>query len=196
MPPYKKLLTYWFTVIIYDRTVEFCKLFLLSHLGNLSNLGGAPDRRTSDQMIQAARSGKQNIVEGSQAMATSIKSAIKLTGVANASLEELIEDLEDFLRQRNLKQWPKDDPRILSLRRQSAALVSNLSILRDLSTLGGQLKLPQDPESAANFILTLCHQATFLLSKQVAALFAKHEHEGSLTEKLYTSRLKYLKNLK
>lgn len=127
--PYKKLFTYRFSVIIYDLTVEFCRRFLLSTLGNLSNLGGAPDRRTSDQMIQAARSGKQNIVEGSDNMKTSIKSAIKLTNVAKASQEELLADYEDFLRQRNLEIWPKVDPRVGNFRGKAAKIVSFLSDL-------------------------------------------------------------------
>ena len=183
--PYKKLFTYRFSVIIYDLTVEFCRRFLLSNLGNLSNLGGAPDRRTSDQMIQAARSGKQNIVEGSEAMKTSLKSAIKLTNVAKASQEELLADYEDFLRQRDLPIWPKTDFRTVEFRRTAAKLVSNLSFL---STLGGQITLPNKPEEAANLLLTLCHQVTYLLNRQVEALEKKHTREGGYSEKLYQMR--------
>lgn len=186
--PYKKLLTYRFSMIIYDLTVEFCGRFLLSNLGNLSNLGGAPDRRTADQMIQASRSGKQNIVEGSEAMKTSLKGSIKITNIARISLEELLADYEDFLRQRGLKIWRKTDPRIINFRRLAAKLVSNQS---DLSNLRRQPKLPKDPENAANFMLTLCHQATYLLNKQVEAMERKHSREGGYTEKLYQKRKQF-----
>ena len=91
--------------IIYDATVAFCARFI--------------DRysRTTDQMIQAARSGKQNIAEASQASATSKKTELKLTGVARASLEELLQDYQDFLRQHKLPLWPKDHPQAQAIRR-------------------------------------------------------------------------------
>lgn len=177
MQPYKKLFTYWFSVIIYDRTVEFCDLWIRSW-------------KLKEQMNGAARSGKQNIVEGSDNLTTSIKVAIKLTGIAKSSLEELIGDLEDFLRQRNLSQWNKYDLRVSQLRAQSAMLVRNLSNLRNLETLKG-LPLPDDPEEAANFLLTLCHQATFLLHRQVESLKQKHMQEGGLTEELYRKRKEF-----
>jgi len=152
-------------------------------------------------MNGAARSGKQNIVEGSEAMATSLKSGIKLTNVAKASIEELIGDLEDFLRQRKLPQRPKTDPRVRRFRAQSARIVRNLSNLSTLRLpaeqadrkqrqLLSQLPLPADSEKAANFLLTLCHQATYLLDRQVKALEKKHEKEGGYTEKLYQRRLR------
>lgn len=187
--PYKKLFTYWFSVIIYDLTVQFCKRYVLSSLSNL----GSPDKRMADQMIQAARSGKQNIVEGSEELKTSLKMGIKLTNVAKASIEELLADYEDFLRQRDLAIWEKEDFRVKKVRVFSAKLVSNLS---DLGNLGRELKLPKDPESAANTLLTLCHQGTYLLNKQVEALEEKHKKEGGYTEKLYNSRIRYLKSLK
>lgn len=190
--PYTKLLTYRFSVIIYDLTVEFCKKFLLSNLSSLSNLG-KPDYRTADQMIQAGRSGKQNIVEGSDALKTSFKMGIKLTNVSKSSEEELLQDFEDFLRQRGLAIWDKNDPRVLVFRRKAAKLVSSLSYLSDLRR---QLPLPEDPEEAANLMLTLCHQITFLLNRQVESLERKHLTEGGYTEKLYQNRLKYLKNLR
>src|SRR3989344_5846358 len=98
----KFLLTYRYSEIIHDLTVEFTKGYLLGHLSNLSNLGGRADYRQADQMNQAARSGKQNIVEGVGQSATSKKGEIKLLGVALASFEELLTDFEDFLRQNNL----------------------------------------------------------------------------------------------
>jgi len=196
--PYKKLFTYWFSVIIYDLTVEFCKRFLLSSLGNLSNLGGAPDRRTADQMIQAGRSGKANIAEGSEALKTSLKMGIKLTNTAKASEEELLGDYEDFLRQRGLEIWNKNDPRVMMYRRKAAGLVRNLSNRSNLRSerestklIREEFSLPDDPEEAANLILTLCHQITYLLNRQVEALEKKHEREGGYTEKLYTKRLRF-----
>lgn len=183
---YKKLLTYKFSLVIHDLTVEFCQRYLLCNSNNLSHLG-RPDYRTSDQMVQAARSGKQNIVEGSEDLETSLKMAIKLTNVAKASLEELTADYEDFLRQRKMSVWLKTDPRVVVFRREAANIISFLSHLRDLRNL----KLPKDPEAAANFMLTLCHQATYLLHKQVQGLEKKHEKEGGFTEKLYQKRKSY-----
>jgi restriction system protein len=177
MQPYKKLFTYWFSVIIYDRTVEFCELWIRSW-------------KLKEQMNGAARSGKQNIVEGSDNLTTSIKVAIKLTGIAKSSLEELIGDLEDFLRQRKLTQWKKNEPRVIGLRTQSAMIIKNLSDSRNIAILE-KLPLPQQEEAAANFLLTLCHQATFLLMRQVESLKQKHMKEGGLTEELYHSRIKY-----
>ena len=99
IPPhggYRNLLSYRKAEIVYDATVYFCSRFLDKR------------DRTYDQMIQAARSGKQNIVEGSMASATSKEMEIKLTNVARASLEELLTDYRDFLRTRRLAEWPKD----------------------------------------------------------------------------------------
>ena len=186
--PYKKLFTYWFSVIIYDLMVAFCERYIRSW-------------KLTEQMNGAARSGKQNIVEGSDDIAVSLKVAIKLTGIAKGSIEELIGDLEDFLRQRSLERWPKDDPRILMFRGKAAKLVRNLSNLSDLRDsaernqkqrkLLAQLTLPKDPEEAANLLLTPCHQATYLLHRQVEALKEKHMKEGGLTEELYQKRVEY-----
>ncbi len=183
MQPYKKLFTFWFSVLIYDRTVEFCEKRIKSW-------------KLKEQMEGAARSGKQNIVEGSDNLTTSLKVAIKLTGIAKGSLEELIGDLEDFLRQRGFSQWEKNDPRVLALRSRSAKVVRNLSALRDLRLLR-QLPLPQKEEDAANFLLTLCHQTTYLLNRQVESLKAKHQKEGGLAEELYRKRTEFRRrNLK
>jgi len=173
--PYKKLFTYWFALIIYDLTVEFCNQWIKSW-------------KLKEQMTGAARSGKQNIVEGSDGMKTSLKIAIKLTNVAKMSLEELLADYEDFLRQSGLKQWSKNDPRVVEFRNKSSKLVRNLSNLRRLTQ---RALLPQDPERAANLLLTLAHQATFLLNRQVEALEEKHRKEGGYTEKLYRERKEY-----
>jgi restriction system protein len=186
--PYKKLYTYWFSVIIYDLTLQFCNKYILSDLSNLRS----PDKRMADQMLQAARSGKQNIVEGSEELKTSFKMGIKLTNVAKASVEELLADYEDFLRQRDLEVWSKEDFRVKRIRAFSADLVRGLSGIRNLSR---KPRLPKDPETAANTLLTLCHQATYLLNKQVDGLEEKHKKEGGYTEKLYSNRKRYLNSL-
>lgn len=186
MQSYKKLFTYWFSLIIYDYTVEFCNRWI-------------PSYKLKDQMNGAARSGKQNIVEGSEAMKTSLKTAIKLTNVAKASIEELIGDLEDFLRQRDLRQWSKTEPQVRVYRTQAARVVRNLSNLRDLraqtsalqQVMQKDLPLPVDKEQAANLLLTVCHQATYLLNRQVEALEKKHRTEGGFTERLYRNRKEY-----
>lgn len=177
MQSYKKLYTYWFSVIIYDREVEFAEKWIKSW-------------KLKEQMTGAARSGKQNIVEGSDDMCVSLKIAISLTGTSKGSIEELIGDLEDFLRQRKLSKWNKNDPRVLKLRAQSATLVRNLSDSRNLKLLE-QLPLPEQPEEAANFLLTLCHQASLLLHRQVESLKLKHQKEGGLSEELYRKRKEY-----
>lgn len=101
----KKLASYQTTAIIYDLTVEFCNRYV-SYKTNMAN----KSYRTYDQMVQAARSGKQNIAEGSQAAGTSRKTELKLLGVARASLAELLADYEDFLRQNRMRLWEKDGP--------------------------------------------------------------------------------------
>jgi len=184
MQPYKKLYTYWFSVIIYDREVEFAEKWIKSW-------------KLKEQMDGAARSGKQNIVEGSDDMDVSLKVAINLTGIAKGSLEELTGDLEDFLRQRKLDKWDKNDPRVLLLRAKSAQLVRNLSDLsvlskeREAEELLKTIELPEQSEEAANFLLTLCHQATLLLHRQVEALKLKHQKEGGLSEELHRKRREY-----
>ena len=184
MQPYKKLYTYWFSVVIYDLTVEFCDEWIKSW-------------KLKEQMNGATRSGKQNIVEGSDDMSVSIKIAISLTGTAKGSLEELTGDLEDFLRQRKLEKWDKNDPRVLEMRTWSSALIRNLSDLsrlnkeREVEELLRTIKLPKDPEVAANLLLTLCHQATLLLHRQIESLKLKQQKEGGLTEELYRKRKEY-----
>ncbi len=194
--PYTRLFTYWFALIIYDYTVFFCRKWILSTTENLSPLR-LPDKRTADQMVQAARSGKQNIAEGSEELKTSLKMGITLTNVAKASQEELLVDYEDFLRQNEFEVWDKNDPRVKVIRARSARLVSTLSNLSNLGQaaelIHKELPFPTDPEQAANFLLTLCHQATYLLNRQVEALERKHEREGGYSEKLYQKRVEYRK---
>lgn len=185
LPKHKYLLTYRYSEIIYDLTVEFTQRYVLGHL---SNLGSRPDYRSADQMVQAARSGKQNIVEGVGQSNTSKKGEIKLLGVAKASLEELLADYEDFLRQRKLEIWPKTDSRVLKFR-ETAFRISNLSNLSSLGNLEERPVLPNNPGEAANFLLTLCHQATFLLDRQIKKAEEKFITEGGYSENLFKKRL-------
>ncbi len=178
LPRHKYLLTYRYSEIIHDLTVEFCLKFL----------PGFDNRRTREQMTHAARSGKQNIVEGVGQGRTSKKGEIKLLGVANASLEELISDYEDFLRQRGFEIWPKNDKRVLEFRKIGFRL-SALSNLSDLGKFIEKPVLPNDPEEAANFLLTLCHQATFLLSRQITKAEETFIKEGGYSENLFKRRL-------
>jgi len=187
-PKYKYLLTYRYAEILCDLGVVFSRRFYLSSLGNLSDLS-VPVRRTVEQFTQALRSGKQNIIEGVSEVA-SLKSQIKLLGIALASFEEATADLEDFLRQRGLKLWPKTDPRIADFQKIGYRF-SNLSNLSDLGNLSQLPILPEDPEEAANFLLTLLHIETFLLSKQIKSTEEKFIREGGYTENLFKKRLAF-----
>ena len=117
-------------------------------------------------------------------MGISLKTAIKLTGISKGSLEELIGDFEDFLRQRGLLEWGRNDKRTLRFREIASLTIRNLSGSRNLKYLKA-LKFPENSEIAANWLLTLCHQATYLLHRQVEALKEKHKKEGGFTEQLY-----------
>lgn len=176
LPKYKYLLTYRYSEIVCDLNVDFCNKFISKF------------SRTHDQMIQAARSGKQNIVEAVGLSDTSKKGEIKLLGVAKASIEELIMDLEDFLRQKNLAVWPKTDKKIQRFR-QLGFKLSHLNNLSDSGNLKERAVLPPDPEEAANLILTFCHQLTFLLDRQIKAMIEKFAKEGGFTESLLRRRI-------
>lgn len=173
MEGYKKLTTYILAAIIYDLTSQFCRRFF----------GGK--RRQIEQMEQAARSGKQNIAEGYTFQ--SLESYIKLCGVAEGSIKELAADYEDFLRQNNLKIWPKDDPRVRAFRDFRAIWVS--------PNQPNTPNLPDDPEEAANMLLTFCQMESFLLKKQIDSLKEKFIREGGFRENLFKKRLNFkLKN--
>lgn len=169
---YKYLKTYQLSTVVYDLTIEFCRRFL----------SGFEPRRTREQMIQAARSGKQNIAEGYSEK--SLKSYIKLLGVAYASLEELLEDFRDSLRQRKLQIWDKNNPKIREFR--------GFRVFWDFEKSPNSPNtpiLPKDPEEAANLILTVGHQCSYLLNKQIESLEKKFVEEGGYTEKLFHKRL-------
>jgi len=172
IPPhggYRELKSYHGAEIIYDATVRFCDRFI--------------DRRsrTHDQMVQAARSGKQNIAEGSMGSATSKKTELKLTGVARASLEELLLDFQDFLRQRELPLWVKGHRRADEIRR--------LAYRSDRSYETYKTYVEQAPaEVAANTMICLIHQTNYLLDQQLRRLESDFLREGGFTERLYQAR--------
>jgi four helix bundle suffix protein len=198
---YRKLKSFQVAQLVYDVTVRFCDRYI------------DPRSRTHDQMVQAARSGVQNIAEGSQASGTSKKMEMKLTNVARASLEELKLDYEDFLRQRGLPIWERSDPRrdaLIALRPGSAEDVAAwVKAAHDNSGRPGQGGLggasgpstastPSTgatyPEIAANAALTLIAVAVALLDRQLAAQAAAFETEGGFTERLYRVRSAAKKN--
>jgi four helix bundle suffix protein len=168
---YRNLKSYQTATIIYDLTVMFCDNYM-SYKTNKSP-------RTYDQMVQAARSGKQNIAEGSQTSITSKKTELKLVGVARASLEELLCDYQDYLRQHGQKLWDKDDPRAKTVR--ALAYKSN----RSYETYKPYL---QTPEDFANCLICLIHQANFLLDRQLQSLESSFLENGGFTENLYKRR--------
>lgn len=168
---YRGLKSFQMAEILYDATVVFCDRFI--------------DRRsrTHDQMVQAARSGRQNIAEGSQASGTSRKFELKLVGVARASLEELLLDYEDFLRQRGLPLWDKNHP--------EAKVVRNLAYVNNRSymTYKGRIE-GSPPEIAANTVICLIHQTNYLLDQQLKQLEKRFLAEGGFTERLYSERVR------
>lgn len=171
---YRRLHSFQTAQLVYDGTVVFCDRFIEKR------------SRTHDQMVQAARSGVQNIAEGSMASATSKKTELKLTGVARASLEELLLDFEDFLRQRGLRLWSKDSPEALSVRNKFRADPSDRSNRCDASDPYGITTA--DAETAANTMICLINQASFLLGRQLEKLEQQFLNEGGFTEKLYQAR--------
>jgi len=172
IPPhggYAELQSYKMSELVYDGTVVFCDRFIEKR------------SRTHDQMVQASRSGKQNIAEGSMASGTSKKTELKLVGVARASLEELLLDCKDFLRQKGLPLWGKDDPRVQQIRK--LAYASN----RSYETYKAYIE-QGSPEVAANTMICLIHQTNFLLDQQLRALEKEFLKEGGFTERLYKAR--------
>jgi four helix bundle suffix protein len=131
-------------------------------------------------MVQAARSGQQNVLEGSVASGTSKKGELKLTNVARASLEELMRDYQDFLRQRGLPLWPKDSPEALAVRGRYESDSPDESVLCEMKTAM--------PEIAANTMLCLINQASYLLHRQLNRLERDFLSDGGFTERLYAAR--------
>ncbi|MBU4212069.1 MAG: four helix bundle suffix domain-containing protein [Kiritimatiellae bacterium] len=180
IPPhggYRKLRSFQVAELVYDGTVVFCDRFVDKR------------SRTHDQMVQAARSGRQNIAEGSMASATSKKTELKLTNVAKASLEELLLDYEDFLRQRGLRRWDKDAPEALAVRNRFRSDRSDRSDKSDKSDISDPYGVASaTPEAAANTLICLINQATYLLKRQLEKLEQSFLQEGGFTERLYQAR--------
>ena len=177
---YRKLRSFQTAQQVYDATVVFCGRFV------------DPRSRTRDQMVQAARSGVQNIAEGSMASATSKKMELKLTGVARASLEELLLDYEDFLRQRGLRIWDKNSPEALAVRNKRLSAPSDRSGQSDGSDKSDASDpygiATASPEAAANTLICLINQASYLLGRQLRTLEQRFLSEGGFTERLYRQR--------
>jgi len=137
-------------------------------------------------MVQAARSGVQNIAEGSLASATSKKTELKLTGVARASLGELLLDFEDFLRQKKLRRWSKDDPEALKVRGKFRSDQSDQSNQSDRSECYSFSEL--SAEELANTLICLINQASYLLWQQMKSLEKEFLNSGGFTERMYNAR--------
>jgi four helix bundle suffix protein len=165
------LLSYQKSEVVYQLTFRFCQSFLKK------------GDRTVDQMVQAARSGKQNIVEGSKAATTSKEMEIKLTNVARASLEELLEDYRDYLKVRDLPIWDKDS--------REAQYVRKLGRGSDVSYETYRSFVDTRPaEVVANIAICLIHQANFLLDRQLKGLEKAFLQDGGLRERMTKARLK------
>ena len=168
IPPhggYENLLSFQKARIVYDATVYFCERYIDKF------------SRTRDQMVQAARSGKQNILEGSQASGTSSETEIKLVNVDRASLEELLEDYRDFLRVRGATLWNKDS--------REAMFVRKLGSAKDVSYETYRTYLEtRPPEVVANIIICLIHQTNYLLDQLLRCL-----EKGGLKENMFKARV-------
>ena len=201
---YRKLKSFRLAQLVYDVTVRFCDRYINRR------------SRTHDQMVQAARSGVQNIAEGSQASGTSKKMELKLTNVARASLEELRLDYEDFLRQRDLPQWAPDHPALKRFKARRCATLDEVRAWVDKERAGerGQRRTRTNTdehgpttaaessvtvgdrpcESAssavlvANAALALLNLCCYLLDRQLLAQATAFENEGGFTERLYRKR--------
>ena len=185
---YRYLASFQLAEVIYTLTLKFLRETCLpaGRFGRLGKLG----RRQREQMEQAARSGKQNIAEG-YSQGTSLKAYIKLLGVARGSLEELKLDFEDFLKNNNLPIWDKNHPRIREFRKYRVRVIREVGEFGEIREKYNVPNLPNDPTEAANLIITLISQCSFLLKRQIESLIDKHMREGGFTEKLYQRRIKY-----
>ena len=175
LPPggnYQALLSYQKSEVIYDFTFRFTEKFFKR------------GDRTIDQMVQAARSGKQNIAEGSKASVTSTEMELKLTNVARASLEELLLDYQDFLRVRDFPLWEKNSKEALYVRRLGKTENESYETYRTYMDT-------RPPEVLANIALCLIHQANYLLDQQIRRLEKDFLKKGGLRETMTKARLDY-----
>ena len=171
VPGYEKLIVYWLATTIYDLTVVFCDRFI----DNRS--------RTHDQMVQAARSGKQNIVEGN--IGKSVDTNLKLTGVSRNSFSELLEDYKDYLRQKDLVLWNKNDPRVLQIR--AVRDLQNMTY-KSYTTYMSYIK---DPESFCNLLISLCSKEGYMLDRLLAVTEEKFIKDGGFKENLFKKRMEF-----
>lgn len=175
LPPhgnYRELLSFQKAEIVYDITYRFAHKFL------------AKGDRTIDQMIQSARSGKQNILEGCKAAVTSKETEIKLTGVARASMEELLADYRDFLRVRDLVIWEKDSKEARFVRRLGGKSPQTFEDYREFVET-------RPPAVVANIAICLIHQTNYLLDRQFSRLQKDFIREGGLRERMTRARVEY-----
>ena len=172
IPPhggYEDLLSFQKARIVFDGTAQFCERFLNKR------------DRTVDQMVQAARSGKQNILEGSQVSGTSKEAEIKLLNVARASLEELLEDYRDFLRVRKQKLWDKNS-------REAQFVRLGAQKNRSYETYRTYVET-RPADIVANILICLIHQTNYLLDQQLRQLEKAFLKEGGLRERMTRARL-------
>ncbi len=177
LPPkgnYRALIAFQKAQCIYDITFYFAH----THLRH--------GDRTIDQMIQAARSGRQNIAEGASAGVTSAETEIKLTNVARASLQELLLDYEDFLRVRNLEQWEMHSPKAIQTRKVCAA--------HNDSAFYTEAIKQRSAETTANIAITLIHQTDVFLRRLLEKLQEDFVHDGGIKELMFKARTDYRKN--
>ncbi len=176
---YRRLRSFRVATIIYDATVSFCERFLDKR------------SRTVDQMTQAARSGRQNIAEGSRASAASSQTELRLVVVARSSLDELLLDYEDFLRQRKQRLWEKADPEAQEVRERYKGMTdqSDQTDQSDFALYAKWLN-HTNPAIVANALICLINQANYLLDRQIAGLERQFIHQGGYSEILATARIK------
>lgn len=180
---YRELRSFQTATLIYDGTWHFCERFI--------------DRRsrTHDQMVQAARSGRQNIAEGNHAGAVSTKSEMELTNVARGSLEELLLDYQDYLRHRKLPLWPKNSREASQVR----ALSQQVSAITDPEDAGDRARYAlyepwlenESAVIAANTLICLIHQANYLLDQQLSTLELQFIETGGFSEQLAAARISH-----
>ena len=180
---YRHLRSFQSASLIYDATVAFCARFLDKR------------SRTVDQMVQAARSGRQNIAEGSRASAISSQTELRLVNVARGSLDELLLDYEDYLRQRGLPLWLKDSIEARAVRQMGAQRhptdrsdPSDQELYHHWALYASWLE-HSDPATVANTILCLIHQTNYLLDQQIHSLEHSFIHSGGYTEQLAAARI-------
>ena len=173
---YQNLIAYRKAIVIYDLTYHFCERFI------------AIGDRTKDQMIQAARSGKQNIVEGKAASLTSAETHLKLLGVARASFQELLEDYLDYLRTRKLRLWETNSKEVNTMR--------ELGLSHDESKFFLELAEKRGDEVIANMAIVLLHQEDVLLRKHIEKQIARFVVDGGFRESLTKARIDKKKKTK